>query len=873
MVESRQLNSSSLVLTAAIVVISLTAIFVTLIGRGYQQIAIDTEVDRAKAIADQYKALRLYYTDKVVDKVKSYSDLEVSYDHLVREKTIPLPATMIHDLADIFQKEQSDLQVQLYSKWPFPNRELRELDQFSKEAIKYLEQFPDQTYSQVGSIGDKNFVRVAISDKLASSSCVACHNSHPETPKSDWKLNDVRGVLEVRFPFDTSVLSFKSSLSAQSLPALATICAVFLLIVWLMFKRISKLREPEASLSSSREEIAKELKSSFSLKKMLGVGFGLATLVLLTLAGLTMWETGKQEKKILDLTSVRIPTSLASGRLLNGVNKSLAHLRSYLILSDNTFLHARRLAWEQEIHPALKELNRLWKLRKIQHGEKSLGRVEELVSSLQDAQQEIETIAYTEENLPGMKLMQRKVKPLVDAMYSSITKLIDVEGQIEPSSRRRSLLWALADIRGSLGASISKLDDFLHSGKEKAKHAYERHWRKNEERFATVNSSLPLLTRKQKEAYQDFQDARIAFVPLAKEVIAMRKSEQWNRAHFLLKNEAVLTANKISSLLGNLTAQEERLMLRDARQVNSIAADLSRFQWILLSIGLLVSIVLGVFITRTVTTRLHEETEKVRQSSFDIRSSSAQQLSDVRDQSIATTELSSIVRVLSRAAKDITQLSDNVAELTSAVEDNCKDGLTEVTRAQKVVGLIGEQVGSIVALVNMLEQQSQEVDLAAEVIRELAEQTTILSYNASIEAAATGEAGVGFSVVADQVGKLAMSAKSATREVQRIISQVQQSVSTTLKATEAVEREAKAGLEVQDRVSKSITRVVEATRDASRAVETIQQASTEQSNSTERVKSEIDGILKSVRKTQERSEQLLATAEQLANSAEVLENI
>ena len=53
----------------------------------------------AKATIQQFKALRAYYTENVVSKVKARTDLKVSYNHKSSEDAIPLPATMIHDLS------------------------------------------------------------------------------------------------------------------------------------------------------------------------------------------------------------------------------------------------------------------------------------------------------------------------------------------------------------------------------------------------------------------------------------------------------------------------------------------------------------------------------------------------------------------------------------------------------------------------------------------------------------------------------------------------------------------------------------------------------------------------------------------------------
>src|SRR5262245_21699235 len=99
-----------------------------------------------RIIAAQFKTLREYYTESVVDKVISGGTFKASSDHKGDAKAIPLPATMILDLSAMFPKH--DVAVNLYSKFPFPNRGNRPLDAFQQEAWDFLVRNPEETYSR-----------------------------------------------------------------------------------------------------------------------------------------------------------------------------------------------------------------------------------------------------------------------------------------------------------------------------------------------------------------------------------------------------------------------------------------------------------------------------------------------------------------------------------------------------------------------------------------------------------------------------------------------------------------------------------------------------------------------------------------------------
>ena len=152
-------------------------------------------VDAAQGTVRQFLLLRKYYTENVAARVLARSDLQVDPDYRNKDNAIPLPATMIHDLSAMMQGGGTT--VRLYSPYPFPQRRDRPSDQFAQDAWNYLQKSPDGVFARTETLQGRTTVRVALADRMSAQACVACHNSHPQSPKTDWKLGDVRGVLEV----------------------------------------------------------------------------------------------------------------------------------------------------------------------------------------------------------------------------------------------------------------------------------------------------------------------------------------------------------------------------------------------------------------------------------------------------------------------------------------------------------------------------------------------------------------------------------------------------------------------------------------------------------------------------------------------------
>ena len=159
----------------------------------------------AQNTVQQFKTIRGYYTNNIIKTILKSADIRPAINHKNNNKAVPLPATMIHDLSQVLEDKGTSLK--LYSKFPFPNRSSRRLDDFQQRAWDYLNQDPGGTYSEEQNTNGSRVLRVAVADIMVSDACVNCHNSRADTPKNDWKLGDVRGVLEVSTVIDQQIMA------------------------------------------------------------------------------------------------------------------------------------------------------------------------------------------------------------------------------------------------------------------------------------------------------------------------------------------------------------------------------------------------------------------------------------------------------------------------------------------------------------------------------------------------------------------------------------------------------------------------------------------------------------------------------------------
>ena len=169
----------------------------------------------ARIVSAAIREFRTIYTAEVVDRVRQQG-IEITHDYLMKEHAIPLPATLSMELGRRIGV-QSGARVELYSAHPFPWRQetggLR--DEFARIAWEKLRRAPDEAITRLEETAGTRMLRYATAD-IMRSSCVNCHNTHPDSPKVDWALGDVRGVLEVSLPMSTATELTRSGLAGTA---------------------------------------------------------------------------------------------------------------------------------------------------------------------------------------------------------------------------------------------------------------------------------------------------------------------------------------------------------------------------------------------------------------------------------------------------------------------------------------------------------------------------------------------------------------------------------------------------------------------------------------------------------------------------------
>ena len=145
------------------------------------------------------------YHQAIVQPLQDVDGVTISPQYQTLEGGIPAPATYILQLSKRLQNVPGNPQFFLHSEYPFPNRQGdEEPDQFQQDALAYFQANPSASFYRQQMID--GFMTFNYAEPLImEASCVACHNSSPESPKQDWQTGAIAGVIAVRQPLNSMV--------------------------------------------------------------------------------------------------------------------------------------------------------------------------------------------------------------------------------------------------------------------------------------------------------------------------------------------------------------------------------------------------------------------------------------------------------------------------------------------------------------------------------------------------------------------------------------------------------------------------------------------------------------------------------------------
>ena len=263
----------------------------------------------------------------------------------------------------------------------------------------------------------------------------------------------------------------------------------------------------------------------------------------------------------------------------------------------------------------------------------------------------------------------------------------------------------------------------------------------------------------------------------------------------------------------------------------------------------------------------------IQTSSLELQANSEQQLKAVISHTTAITEIGSVMQELVATSNQVADISNSTINISSDTNKAVEQSQHVLQKALSGMDKIKEKVEISAANMIALGEKNQQIGIVLDLINELSQQVTVLSYNATIEAAGAGEKGKRFMAVADRIIKLAERSVQSSKEIKLIIEDIQADSNKTIMSTEDEIKAVEEGILFSQEVHKSLAEISNFTSQVMTSVDEINISLNQQTTGVEQAASEIEGITVLVEESKDASGQVLETSKHLLQMAEELKRV
>jgi twitching motility protein PilJ len=251
--------------------------------------------------------------------------------------------------------------------------------------------------------------------------------------------------------------------------------------------------------------------------------------------------------------------------------------------------------------------------------------------------------------------------------------------------------------------------------------------------------------------------------------------------------------------------------------------------------------------------RVAQTTAQVENTSTELLAASTEQLREIRETGQSVLDMAGRINKVSVQAQD----SALVARQSLVAAES---GLSAVQNAIGGMNSIRDQIQETSKRIKRLGESSQEIGEITELISDITEQTNVLALNATIQAASAGEAGRGFSVVAEEVQRLAERSADATRQISSLVKAIQTDTQDAVAAMERSTHGVVEGAKLSDTAGTALTEIDKVSRRLADLIEQISTATSAEATSASAVANNIQHIFAV---TEQTGEGTRATAQQV----------
>jgi twitching motility protein PilJ len=240
-----------------------------------------------------------------------------------------------------------------------------------------------------------------------------------------------------------------------------------------------------------------------------------------------------------------------------------------------------------------------------------------------------------------------------------------------------------------------------------------------------------------------------------------------------------------------------------------------------------------------------------------------------------STEIQGTGRAVAQMTQTMSEVSKSASESARVAEvslNAAEKGALAVQNAIRGMNDIREQIQETSKRIKRLGESSQEIGEIVQLISDITEQTNVLALNAAIQAASAGEAGRGFTVVAEEVQRLAERSAEATKHISAIVKSIQRDTQDAVEAMERSTQGVVQGTKTADEADQALREIGQVSNRLAELIGSISNATQQQAESATKVAANMKAILAITQLTTEGTKQTAASAAKLTALADGLKS-
>lgn len=262
---------------------------------------------------------------------------------------------------------------------------------------------------------------------------------------------------------------------------------------------------------------------------------------------------------------------------------------------------------------------------------------------------------------------------------------------------------------------------------------------------------------------------------------------------------------------------------------------------------------------------------QVTSSATQIAATSKEQEATVAEQAATVNQVVATTTEISATAKELVRTMDEVATVAEGTAGAAASGQAGLQKMESTMHQVVEASSSIAAKLEVLNEKASNINTVVTTITKVADQTNLLSLNAAIEAEKAGEYGLGFSVVATEIRRLADQTAVATWDIEQMVKEMQTAVTAGVMSVEHFSEEVRRSVDEVSIISSGLTEIIDQVQALTPRFETVHEGMQFQSQGADQIKQAIVQLSESAQQTVDSLRQSHSSIDHLNEAAHMLQ--